>query len=138
MLKPLLGEAEAAVPGIGDDGADLLLHLKLGNSEWVMVERQLGGTSYLDVISSLVMAEISGRSGSLEATRAVLWAATRRNNPDLSLEDCGELITQFGPVVLGPLGEAIRGSIKTKEPDQGEAEPAKAPANAKNGAGTTS
>jgi hypothetical protein len=138
MLKPLLGEAEAIVPGIGDDGADLTLQLKLGNPEWVLVERQLG-TSYLDVISALVTAEISGRSASLGDTRAVLWAATRRHHAEeLTLEDCGELVTQFGGSVLGPLGEAIRGSIKMKEPDQGEAKPARTPATKKGGIGTES
>jgi hypothetical protein len=138
MIVPLLGEAEAIVPGLGDEGADLKLHLKLGNAEWVLAERTLSGTSYLDIIGSLVAAELSGRSASLDTTRAVLWAATRRHHSTLTLEDCGELVTQFGGIVLGPLGEAIRGSIKTKEPESGEAEPAKAPAEKKGGTGTTS
>lgn len=138
MIVPLLGEAEAAVPGIGEDGGDLRLHLKLGNPEWVTAERVLGGTSYLDIISSMVAAEMSGRSASLDTTRAVLWAATRRHHSSLTIEDCGELVTQFGAAVLGPLGEAIRGSIKTKEPETGEAKPAKAPAKQKSGTGTES
>jgi hypothetical protein len=138
MIVPLLGEAEAIVPGVGTNGADLKLHLKLGNPEWVQAERQLGGTSYLDIIGSMVAAELSGRSPSLDTTRAVLWAATRRSHSALSLEECGELVTQFGALVLGPLGEAIRGSIKTKEPDAGEAEPAKEPATEMNGTGTES
>lgn len=128
MLKPLLGEAEATVPGIGDDGADVRLHLKLGNAEWVLAERQLGGTSYLDIVSSLITAEMAGRSASLDTTRAVLWAATRRQHPELTIEDCGELVAQYGLHVLGPLGEAIRGSIKLKDAEPGEAKPAKGPA----------
>lgn len=121
MIVPLLGEAGAVVPGLGDEGADLKLHLKLGNPEWVLTERELGGQSYLDIIASMVAAEMSGRSASLETTRAVLWAATRRHHKELTIDDCGELVTQFGGIVLGPLGEAIRGSIKTKEPEPGEA-----------------
>jgi hypothetical protein len=123
MLKPLLGEAEAIIPGVGDEGADVRLHLKLGNAEWVLAERQLGGTSYLDIVSSLIAAEMSDRSPSLDTTRAVLWAATRRHHPDLTIELCGELVAQCGGFVLGPLGQAIRGSIKLKDAEPGEAKP---------------
>ena len=138
MIVPLLGEAEAVIPGVGEEGADLPLHLKLGNAEWVLAEQQLGGQSFLDIISSMVTAELAGLSPALGTTRAVLWAATRRHHSDLTIDDCGEMVTQFGPAVLGPLGEAIRGSIKTKEPDTGEAGPAKAPATKKVGTGTES
>lgn len=138
MIIPLLGEAEAVVPGVGKDGAELRLHLKLGNPEWVLAERTLGGTSYLDIVTSMVTAELSGKSVSLETARAVLWAATRRHHKELTVEDCGELVAQFGSSVMPALGEAIRGSIKVKEPDQGEAEPAKVPAKKKAGTGTGS
>jgi hypothetical protein len=134
MIRPLLGEAEAVIPGEGEDGADIRLHLKLGNPEWVLAERQLGGTSYLDIVSSLIAAEMSGRSASLDTTRAVLWAATRRDHPELTLDECGEIVAQFGVFVLGSLGEAIRGSIKMKDAEPGEAKPAKGPA--KPGTGT--
>lgn len=135
MIRPLLGEAEATIPGEGGGGTDLDLHLKLGNAEWVLAERQLGGISYLDIVSSLIAAEMSGRSASLDTTRSVLWAATRRQHPELSLDDCGELVAQFGAFVLGPLGEAIRGSIKMKDAEPGEALPATEPAE-NNGTGT--
>jgi hypothetical protein len=134
MLKPLLGEAEAVIPGAGEDGADVRLHLKLGNPEWVLAERQLGGTSYLDIVTSLITTEMMDRSPSLDTTRAVLWASTRRNHPDLTLEQCGEIVAQCGAYVLGPLGEAIRGSIKLKDAEPGEAAPAEGPA--KDGTGT--
>lgn len=133
MLKPLMGEAEAVIPGVGDDGADVRLHLKLGNPEWVLAERQLGGTSYLDIVTALIAAEMADRSPSLDTTRAVLWAATRRNHPDLTLDQCGEIIAQCGTYVLGPLGEAIRGSIKMKDAEPGEAKPPKGAAKAGTG-----
>lgn len=123
MLKPLLGEAEAVIPGVGDEGADVRLHLKLGNAEWVLAERQLGGIGWLDIVNALIAAEMSDRTASLDMTRAVLWAATRRNHPSLSIEDCGELVAQCGGFVLGPLGQAIRGSIKLKDAEPGEAKP---------------
>lgn len=128
MLKPLLGEAEAVIPGVGDDGGDVRLHLKLGNPEWVLAERQLGGISYLDIVGSMIAAEMGGRSPSLDTTRAVLWAATRRNHESLTLDQCGDLVMQFGEFVMGKLGEAIRGSIKLKDAEPGEAGPAKEPA----------
>jgi hypothetical protein len=134
MIRPLLGEAEAVIPADGEDAEDIRLHLKLGNPEWVLAERQLGGTSYLDIVSSLIAAEMAGRSPSLDTTRAVLWAATRRNHPELTIDECGEIVAQCGGYVLGPLGEAIRGSIKLKDAEPGEAKPAKGPA--KDGTGT--
>lgn len=124
MIVPLLGEAEAVVPGVGKGGADLNLHLKIGNAEWVLAERALGGVSYLDIVTSLVRPELEGRSAALDTTRTALWAATRRHHSDLTVDDCGELVAQFGEYVLPALGEAIRGSIKLKEPDVGEAKPA--------------
>lgn len=121
MITPLLGEAEAVLSGAAPDGGDLPLHLVLGNSAWVQVERALGGTSYLDVISSLITTEVAGLSAPLETTRAVLWGATRKHHGELTLDQCGDIVVQFGPDVLPALGEAMRGSVKFKESEPGEA-----------------
>ncbi|WP_420141763.1 hypothetical protein [Sphingomonas sp.] len=122
-INPLLGEAEAVVPGIGggEDGTDIPLRLKLSNAEWVQAERALGGLSYLDIVSAMLQAELAGRSVSLDYSRAVLWAATRRNHPALSIDQCGDLVMQHGDVVMRALGEAIRGSIRLKDASAGEA-----------------
>lgn len=121
MINPLLGEAEATLPGVGADDQDVTLHLVLGNVAWVHIERALGGRAYLDVIGSLITAEIAGMSVPLETTRAVLWGATRKHHPSLTIEQCGDIIIQFGEEVMPALGEAIRGSVKIKESVPGEA-----------------
>lgn len=120
MIVPLLGEADATLPGAGADETDLKLHLVLGNAAWVQVERALGGKSYLDVIGSLITAELSGQSAPLETTRAVLWGATRKHHSELTVDQCGDIIIQYGENVLPSLGEAMRGSVKFKETAPGE------------------
>lgn len=120
MIVPLLGEAEATLAGASADGTDLKLHLVLGNAAWVQVERALGGKSYLDVIGSLITAEVAGESAPLETTRAVLWGATRKHHGSLTIDQCGDIVIQFGQEVLPALGEAMRGSVKFKETAPGE------------------
>lgn len=126
-MNPLMGEATVDLP-------DLKLELVMNNGAWVQVEQVLD-MSYLDALASLVEAEIMGRAPKLGVTRAILWGATRANHPEITLDECGQLVMEHGEGVLAPLGRAVRGSIKLKDPDQGEAKPPKPPAAKRKAAG---
>lgn len=139
----LRGEAEAVLP----DGRTL--HLVMDNEAWVTVEEILD-KPFLDVLGYLISCEEirdpekpgrilqRAKTVRLGTSRAVLYGATREHHPELTLRECGALMTAHVVEIGGPLGKAIQGSIRLKDPDQGEAMPAEMPARDPTGAGTKS
>jgi hypothetical protein len=138
----LRGEAQVELSG-------RTLHLAMDNEAWVTVEEILD-RPFLDVLNYLIACEEvrdpgnpakvlrRAKSPKLGTTRAVLFGATREHHPELSLRDCGALITAYSAEIGPALGKAMMGSIRLKDPDQGEAMPAETPANDQDGIGTKS
>ncbi len=139
----LRGEAEAVLA----DGRTL--RLVMDNEAWVTVEEVLD-RPFLDVLGYLISCEEirdpaspkrvlqKAKTVRLGTSRAVLFGATREHHPELTLRDCGALMTAQMAEIGGPLGRAIQGSIRLKDPDQGEAMPADLPASDPIGTGTKS
>ncbi|UYY77794.1 hypothetical protein [Sphingomonas sp. R1] len=125
----LRGEAEAVL----SDGRTL--RLVMDNEAWVTVEEILD-KPFLDVLGYLISCEEirdpsnpkrilqRAKTVRLGTSRAVLFGATREHHPELTLRDCGALMTAHIAEIGGALGKAIQGSIRLKDPDQGEAMPA--------------
>lgn len=139
----LRGEAEAVLP----DGRTL--HLVMDNEAWVTVEEILD-KPFLDVLAYLISCEEirdpskpgkilqRAKTVRLGTSRAVLYGATREHHAELTLRECGALMTAHVAEIAGSLGKAIQGSIRLKDPDQGEAMPGETPANDPNGTGKKS
>lgn len=101
MANPLRGEVDLVA-------GDKTYVLRLGTNALVEIETVLGGMDFGEIVTSLA-------SGHNRATvlRAVLWGALRRNHPDLSLFDAGDLIDDYP----AEIGKAIGDVIKLAMPD---------------------
>jgi hypothetical protein len=123
-MIPLRGEATAQL-------GDRTLTLVLDNNAWGEIEEVLD-LSYIDLLAKLAASEIAGRAPKNRVMRAVLWGATRAHHPELTLDQCGDLL-MLHPDLHGPLSEAMVRSTRSAEPvaeddAPGEAKPAKGPA----------
>lgn len=145
----ILGEAEARIPGEVVDGEqqpDTELTLVMNNRAWILVE-DLTGESYRDTLAYLLSCsellnpdtgEVvrAGREVKLGVMRTILFAATRDHHPELSIDDCGEMVIEHRGLVTDPLNVAILRSLKLKTDAPGNGKPKAKPAKPKRGNGT--
>ena len=130
-MLALRGEAKA-------QAGDLALKLVFDNAAWCVVEEVLD-RSYADVLRELFEAELLGNTPKLKVTGALLFAATRREHPELTLEQCRDLMMAHPGDLGDPLGAAMRGSLpKNEAAEPGEAKPAPEATPAPDGTGATS
>lgn len=98
MANALTGGVEVTCP----DGTALTL--VLDNNALCEIE------DALDKPINAVFADAG--KGRLSATRALLWGATRRHHPDMTLEECGDLLSEPG------LAEALtKAADRSAEPE---------------------
>lgn len=147
----ILGQAEAAIPVEPVDGEaqpDRVLRLEMNNGAWILVEDLLG-EAYKDTVAYLLTcAEIrhpetkelirAGQHVKLSVRRALLFAATRLHHPELSMDDCGEMLLEHHSRLEDPIDVAVLRSLKLKVPEPGEARPAATSAESQTGTGKPS
>jgi hypothetical protein len=89
MANPVKGEFTFDV-GTGADKQTLTLVLDA--NALCTAEGMLGLTSP-EIVEKI-------RSGNLTLLRTVLWVATRAHHDDVTVEDCGDMITEKGPLAV--------------------------------------
>lgn len=128
MRIGLTGEATA-------QAGDITLSLAMTNRAWMAAEQAAGGRNYLLLLLDLATAEAAKEPPPASLMSAILYGATRRDHPQLTQDDCIDLMVEF-PDIAVPLSEAIAGSIKLEDRDQGEAKAPAAAQKSRRGTGT--
>lgn len=129
MAISLVGEATVTFDDTDELGekSPRTLDLVMNNAAWMAVE-SITKVSYLETISELAQCEVSGRAPLLGTVGALLYGATRAKHRSITLDECCDLMKMDDGEIASAIGEAIRGSLRFKATEPGEAKPAKRPA----------
>ncbi|MCW3837810.1 hypothetical protein ACFQ1E_17330 [Sphingomonas canadensis] len=120
MAVGLMGEATCQLDGKH-------FHLVMDNEAWMLVEDVLD-RNYLDIVATIWRLAQRRRLAPVSMMRAIIWGATRRNHPELSIEDCQKLAENPDPEFSRALSQAFWGSVATSEPGEEAPDPGEAKA----------
>ncbi len=111
----MIGEAELTI-------GETRWTLRMDNEAWIAVEG-VTGEAWIETVAELHARSQAKKPAKLGTSRTLLWAAMRYYHPEVTPEECADLVRRHQALIGPPLGAAIMASMDMEPQSSGEAPP---------------